>query len=100
MQELAEQALSLNGARETLQEHGRSEKWIQHRMMGQETRNKLTDYWSNHDIKKGSEFAILTNIIHQEWTEVSVKEHKELKERKSQKRLFYETIFCWHCQKS
>ncbi len=84
IQELADPALSLNRARETWQKHGRSEKWIQQRMMGQETRNKLTDYWSNHDIKKGSEFAILTNIIHQEWAEVSVKEHKELKGLKSQ----------------
>ena len=32
-------------------------------MTGQETRNKLTDYWSAHDIKQGSEFAILTNVI-------------------------------------
>ena len=48
-------------------------------MTGQETRNKLTDYWSEHDIKKGTEFAILTNIIHQEWSGVSVKEHKDLK---------------------
>ena len=49
------------------------------RMTGQETRNKLTDYWSEHDIKKGSEFAILTNIIHQEWAGVSVAEHKDMK---------------------
>ena len=48
-------------------------------MTGQETRNKLTDYWANHDIKNGEEFAILTNIIHQEWTEVGVRAHKELK---------------------
>jgi hypothetical protein len=48
-------------------------------MTGQETRNKLTDYWSDHDIKRGSEFAILTNIIHEEWTGVSVAEHKDLK---------------------
>ena len=34
-------------------------------MTGQETRNKLTDYWANHDSKQGEEFVILTNIIHQ-----------------------------------
>jgi hypothetical protein len=79
MQEMADPALSLNRARQTWQQHGRSDKWIQQRMTGQETRNKLTDYWSEHDIKKGSEFAILTNIIHQEWTGVSVKEHKDMK---------------------
>ncbi len=79
MQEMADPALSLNRAREIWQKHGRSDKWIQQRMTGQETRNKLTDYWAEHDIKKGAEFAILTNIIHQEWTGVSVKTHKTLK---------------------
>jgi hypothetical protein len=79
MQEMADPALSLERARETWQKHGRSEKWIQQRMTGQETRNKLTDYWANHDIKKGEEFAILTNIIHQEWADVNVKAHKEMK---------------------
>jgi len=84
MQEMADPAISLNRARETWQNHGRSEKWIQQRMTGQETRNKLTDYWSGHDIKQGEEYAILTNIIHQEWTGIGVKEHKELKNLKSQ----------------
>lgn len=79
MQEMADPALSLDRARETWQKHGRSEKWIQQRMTGQETRNKLTDYWTNHEIKKGEEFAILTNIIHQEWSGVSVKAHKTMK---------------------
>jgi hypothetical protein len=79
MQEMADPALSLDRARETWQKHGRSEKWIQQRMTGQETRNKLTDYWADHDIKKGDEFAILTNIIHQEWSGVSVKDHKDMK---------------------
>jgi hypothetical protein len=79
MQEMADPGRSLERARETWQKHGRSEKWIQQRMTGQETRNKLTDYWANHDIKKGEEFAILTNIIHQEWSGVSVKAHKAMK---------------------
>jgi DNA-damage-inducible protein D len=79
MQEMADPALSLNRARDTWQKHGRSEKWIGQRMTGQETRNKLTDYWSEHDIKQGQEFAILTNIIHQEWAGVSVKAHKQMK---------------------
>lgn len=79
MQEMADPALSLNRARDTWQQHGRSEKWIQQRMTGQETRNKLTDFWAEHDIKKGAEFAILTNIIHQEWAGVSVKAHKTMK---------------------
>ncbi len=83
MQEMADPALSLDRARQTWQQHGRSDKWIAQRMTGQETRNKLTDYWREHDIKEGNEFAILTNIIHQEWSGVSVKAHKDLKGLKS-----------------
>jgi DNA-damage-inducible protein D len=79
MQEMSDPALSLERARATWQKHGRSEKWIQQRMTGQETRNKLTDYWAAHDVKKGEEYAILTNLIHQEWSGVSVKVHKDLK---------------------
>ncbi len=84
MQEMADPAISLNRARETWQKHGRSEKWIQQRMTGQESRNKLTDYWRSHEIKQGEEFAILTNIIHQEWSGINVKEHKKIKNLKSQ----------------
>ena len=83
MQEMSDPALSLDRARETWQQHGRSDKWIQQRMTGQETRNKLTDYWREHEIKEGQEFAILTNIIHQEWSGVSVKDHKDIKGLKS-----------------
>ena len=53
-------------------------------MTGQETRNKLTDYWADHDIRKGEEFAILTNVIHQEWADVTVQDHKAMKGLKSQ----------------
>lgn len=84
MQEMADPSRSLDRARETWQKHGYSEKWIQQRMMGQETRNKLTDYWKKHGIKESEEFAILTNIIHQEWAEISVKDHKKTKGLKSQ----------------
>jgi DNA-damage-inducible protein D len=79
MQEMSDPAMSLDRARETWQKHGRSEKWIQQRMTGQETRNKLTDYWAAHDVKKGEQFAILTNLIHEEWTGLSVKKHKAIK---------------------
>jgi hypothetical protein len=84
MQEMADPARALERARATWQKHGRSAKWIQQRMTGQETRNKLTDYWATHDIKKGDEYAILTNLIHQEWSGVSVNAHKVLKGLKTQ----------------
>ena len=84
IQDMSDPARSLDRAREYWQQHGRSEKWIQQRMMGQETRNKLTDYWKDHEIKGEEEYAILTNIIHQEWSGVSIKEHKTIKGLKTQ----------------
>ena len=84
MQEIANPEQSLERARENWQKLGRSEKWIQQGMTGQETRNKLTDYWKESGVEKKDEFAFLTNIIHQEWTGLSVKKHKDLKGLKSQ----------------
>jgi hypothetical protein len=84
LQEIADPALALERTRENWRKLGRSEKWITQRMTGQETRNKLTDYWASHEVKQGQEFAILTNIIHEEWSGVSVKEHKDLKGLESQ----------------
>jgi DNA-damage-inducible protein D len=84
MQDIADPARSLDRAREFWQKHGRSEKWIQQRMMGQETHNKLTDYWKNHEVTKDEEYAILTNIILEEWADVSIKEHKKMKGIKTQ----------------
>jgi hypothetical protein len=84
LQDMGDPARSLDRAREYWQQHGRSEKWIQQRMMGQETRNKLTDYWKDHEITKEDEYAILTNIIHQEWSGLSVKKHKDIKGLKTQ----------------
>lgn len=84
MQEINDPSQSIDRARENWQNLGRSEKWIQQRMTGQETRNKLTDYWQESGVKKGEEFAALTNIIHKEWTGLTVKKHTDLKGLKSQ----------------
>lgn len=84
MEEMNNPEKALNRSREYWQKQGRSEKWIQQRMLGQETRNKLTDYWSSHEVKKEDEFAILTNIIHKEWSDFTVKDHKSLKGLKTQ----------------
>lgn len=84
MQEMADPSQSMDRARENWQKLGHSEKWIQQRMTGQETRNKLTDYWKESGVEMADEFALLTNIIHQEWTGLTVKKHKELKGLKSQ----------------
>ena len=84
IKEIADPEQSIDRARENWKQHGRSEKWIQQRMMGQETRNKLTDYWKESGVEEKKDFARLTNIIHKEWTGLTVKNHKEVKGLKSQ----------------
>lgn len=84
MKEISDPEQSLDRARENWQKLGRSEKWIQQRMTGQETRNKLTDYWKESGVEKNDEFAFLTNIIHTEWAGLSVKQHKNLKGLRTQ----------------
>jgi DNA-damage-inducible protein D len=84
IKEINDPSQSIDRARENWKKLGRSEKWIQQRMTGQETRNKLTDYWKESGVKKGEEFAALTNIIHEEWTGLTVNTHKEIKGLKSQ----------------
>ena len=79
IQEIADPERSLNRARDNWSKQGRSNEWIQRRMSGQETRNKLTDYWKDHDIKEGQEYATLTNIIHQECFGSSINKHQKLK---------------------
>jgi hypothetical protein len=51
MQEMSDPEIALNRSRTYWQKQGRSEKWIQQRMTGQETRNKLTDYWAESGVK-------------------------------------------------
>jgi len=84
MQEMSDPEIALNRSRAYWQKQGRSEKWIQQRMMGQETRNKLTDYWRDHGVVESNEFAILTNIIHKEWSDLNISDHKKLKNLKNQ----------------
>ena len=79
IQETTDPEKSINRGRTNWQRMGRSHKWIQQRMMGQEVRNKLTDYWKDNEVKEKDEYAILTNIIHQEWSGLTTIQHKNIK---------------------
>lgn len=79
MRETVDPELAVSRARRNWQALGHSKKWIEQRMLGMETRNKLTDYWADHGIEKRDEFAKLTNVIHEEWSGLSVQQHKNLK---------------------
>lgn len=64
MQEIADPSQSIDRARENWQQLGRSEKWIQQRMTGQETRNKLTDYWKESGVEKQMNLHFLPISYH------------------------------------
>lgn len=83
LQETVDPQMAVDRARKHWQGLGRSGKWIQQRMMGIETRNKLTDYWKDAGVKEGQEYASLTDIIHQEWSGLTTKQHKNLKSLKT-----------------
>ena len=61
LQEIQDPSLSIDRARENWKNKGRSEKWIQQWMTGQETRNKLTDYWKESGVSEKDVFAFLAN---------------------------------------
>jgi hypothetical protein len=82
LKETVDPEIAVNRARGNWQALGRSKQWIEQRMRGQEIRNKLTDYWSDHKVTLQEEFAILTNIIHKEWSGLTVGDHKKIKNLK------------------
>ena len=69
-------------AHEIYRQKGYSEEWIERRMRGIETRNELTDAWSEHGVEEGKEYVILTNEISQATFGVSIANHKSIKSLK------------------
>ncbi len=74
--------LSFDRAMETYLKQGYSKEWINQRLKSIKVRKELTDEWENRGVRKGAEFATLTDIITQAWSGKSVnqyKKHKDLK---------------------
>jgi DNA-damage-inducible protein D len=84
LKETVDPAMAVNRARNNWKKLGRSEIWITQRMRGQEIRNKLTDYWSESEVSEEKKYALLTDIIHKEWTDITTREHKNLKKIKQE----------------
>ncbi len=70
---------SIDRAMENYLKLGYSKEWINQRLKSIEIRKDLTDEWENRGVKKGQEFATLTNIITQAWSEKTVTEYKQFK---------------------
>jgi len=70
---------SIDRAMENYLKLGYSKEWINQRLKSIEIRKDLTDEWENRGVKKGQEFATLTDIITQAWSGKTVKKYKQFK---------------------
>jgi hypothetical protein len=75
---------SIDRAMENYLKLGYSKEWVNQRLKSIEIRKDLTDEWENRGVKKGQEFAALTDIITQAWSGKTVKEYKQFKELKKE----------------
>jgi BRO family, N-terminal domain len=71
--------LSFDRAMQAYLQKGYSKEWVNQRLKSIEVRKELTNEWENRGVKKGQEFATLTDIITQAWSGKKVKEYKQLK---------------------
>ena len=63
---------------------GYSDNWINQRLKSFEVRRELTDEWERRGVKKGQEFATLTDIITHGWAGMTTKEYKRYKGLKTE----------------
>jgi hypothetical protein len=71
--------LTIERALETYLKKGYSREWINQRLQAIQVRKELTDEWSNRGVKKGVEYAILTDEISKAWSGMTTRRYKELK---------------------
>ena len=63
---------------------GFSKEWVNQRLKSIEIRKELTDEWDDRGVKKGQEYAILTDEITKAWSGFSVKQYKQHKDLKQE----------------
>ena len=79
LEETDDPEIAINRALKTYLKKGYTPDWINQRLKSIEIRKALTDEWENRGVKEGLEFAILTDVITQAWTDLNTKEYKNLK---------------------
>lgn len=84
IEETEDPELAFDRAMETYLKKGYSKNWINQRIKSIEVRKELTDEWENRGIKKGLEYAILTDEITKAWAGLSTKQYKALKDLKKE----------------
>ena len=79
IEEVIDPELTIERALETYVKKGYSREWINQRLQAIQVRKELTDEWENRGVKKGIEFAILTDEISKAWSGMTTREYKNFK---------------------
>ncbi len=82
--EIEDPELGIDRLMETYLRKGYSKAWINQRLKSIEVRKELTDEWENRGVKRGQEFAILTDEITKAWSDLSTKQYKKFKALKKE----------------
>lgn len=84
IEETEDPELSFDRAMETYLAKGYTKEWINQRLKSIEVRKELTDEWEKRGVKRGMDFAVLTDIITKAWSGKSVKQYKKHKNLKKE----------------
>ncbi len=79
IEEVIDPELTIERALETYAKKGYSREWINQRLQAIQVRKELTDEWESRGVKKGAEFAILTDEISKAWSGMTTREYKNFK---------------------
>lgn len=82
--EIEDPELAFDRAMETYLKKGYSKEWINQRLKSIEVRKELTDEWDSKGVKKGMEYALLTNELTKAWAGLEIKDYKNLKNLKKE----------------
>ena len=82
--EIIDPELTIERALETYLVKGYTREWVNQRLQAIQVKKELTDAWQDHGVKKGREFAILTNEISKAWSGMTTREYKDYKGLKKQ----------------
>ena len=84
LEEMDDPELGFERLMEYYHRKGYSTNWINQRLKSIEVRKELTDEWEQRGVKKGQEYAALTDIITQSWSGLTTKQYKQHKGLKTE----------------
>lgn len=79
LDQMIDPELSINQALADYKRLGYSDNWINQRLKSIEIRKELTDEWKRHGLQEGVQFATLTDVIYQTWSDMTAREYKRFK---------------------